>query len=219
MAVLFELHRRFAPKERPKLVKQVWPFIAGLHAAQRRFHDDPAKFKAGICSARAGKSTVAAAMLVEACGDTPESNGVYVAPTRSMAKKILWKELKRLNNGWSLGIQFNETDLSATLLNGSSIYLVGANNADQIDKIRGIPLILAVIDEAGMIGGFLQELIEEVISPRLMDFDGSIMLFGTPTAACAGFFFDVTQPNVEARRLGWSVHHWTVLDNPYVPRH
>ena len=220
LALLFELLRRATPKERPALVRQVWPFIQAFHDAQRRFHEDKSKFKAAVCSGRAGKSVLAGSMLVEAAGDIPESNAVYVGPTRLMAKRIIWRELIRLNEKWSLGMVPNQTDLTMTLRNGSVIHVVGANNADQIDKIRGIPITLAVIDEAGMIGAYLKELVEEVIEPRLMDFDGSIMLIGTPTAACAGYFYDVTRDDDPKKRLpGWSVHHWTVFENPFVPRY
>lgn len=220
-ALLFEVVRRFTPKERPKTVRQFWPFIEALHAAQKLFREAVGirriRRLAACTSRRAGKSEAIAAMLLEICGNTPEVEAAYVAPTRGMAKRILWKILKRLSRDYSLGIEFNKSELTATLRNGSVIHLVGANNEEQVEKLRGIPLIMCVIDEAGTIGDHLEYLIEEVLRPTMIDYDGCVVLTGTPTEDCAGYFYEVTQPDVSKRRKGWEVHHWTVLDNPYVP--
>ena len=44
-------------------------------------------------------------------------------------------------------------------------------------------------------------------------FGGSIVLTGTPNAACAGPFHDI----VVGKQPGWSVHGWTMFDNPHLP--
>ncbi len=70
-----------------------------------------------------------------------------------------------------------------------------------------------VIDEAGSFGPHIAALVEQVLGPALLDFRGTMVLVGTPTARCAGWFYEATTD----RSKGWSVHHWSLLDNPFLP--
>jgi hypothetical protein len=240
LAVLAEAKRRFIPQKVAYVAKRVWRFLSELHAKQRLFHDSPSRRKAALCSRRAGKSWVAAAMLLEAAGDHPDSLCVYIALTRGQARRIMWKELKRFNRAYNLGLAFNETALVATLKNGSEIMLLGAVNEADIDKLRGVAFVLAVIDEAASfpvrkasssrgqnIQGdssdkahrdLLHRLYRDVLQPTMLDYQGSVVLLGTPAAHCSGFFFEVTRPDKDRRRKGWDVHEWTFRDNPFVPK-
>ena len=38
-------------------------------------------------------------------------------------------------------------------------------------------------------------------------------MIGTPTAACSGFFYEAST----GLRPGFSQHHWTILENSYIP--
>jgi len=191
--------------------RQSKTFQPVLFPLQRAFVDDASKFKALICGRRSGKSTTAASYLVEVAFQNPSSRVLYIGLTRSSAKNILWKELKRLNSAHKLGIKFNSTSLIAELPNGSEIILIGANDEAAAEGIRGIKLRLAVIDEAASFRRHLEYLIEEILLPTLLDDDGTLCLVGTPNASCSGPFFDATQPNSP-----FSIHKWTVLNNPFI---
>jgi hypothetical protein len=86
---------------------------------------------------------------------------LYIGLTRESAKRIMWKDiLKDINRQRTLGIQFNESELSAKFPNGSVIYLVGADsNEDERQKLLGQKFVLVVIDEAQAFGIDLRQLV------------------------------------------------------------
>ena len=78
---------------------------------------------------------------------------------------------------------------------------------------RGHKYRRVVVEECGAQGPHLKELILDVIEPRTADLSGQIAMLGTPNAARAGFFFEACTGLAK----GWSHHHWTLFDNPYLP--
>jgi hypothetical protein len=184
-----------------------------LFDRQIKFIDDPSEFKAAVCSRRAGKTYTLCHYLLEVASKYPDSVVAYIALTRTNAKRLMWGALKKANRDYHIGMRFNNSELTATLPNHSEIWLTGANDEADIDKLRGPNYRLVCIDEAQSYGGFLEEFIEEVLEPALIDNRGTLCLTGTPNAACAGYFHDAS--NIE--RLNYSIHHWTILENPYIP--
>lgn len=223
-------HGRKLTNETIKIARQAWQFLSDFFDKQRRAWEDENDLKAYLCSRRAGKTDGAARALFGAGMEIDESTSVYIGPTRKNAKNVMWEGpsgLKALNRRYHLGAEFNETELVCTLPNASRIILVGAHSADQIDKLRGLALRLVIIDEAQIYGAFLEELIEEVVEPALMDYLGSIVLMGTPSARCEGFFYRITCPDLKPEERvdkdgnqiqGWTTHRWTLLDNPHIPK-
>jgi len=88
----------------------------------------------------------------------------------------------------------------------------GANDASDVDKLRGAAFSLAVLDEAAFFNIDLKELVNEVLSPALLDRDGSLVMISTPNSACSGFFYDIT----EKGKHHFSIHRWTIKENPYM---
>lgn len=183
-----------------------------LFPEQRRFVLDKAKQKAALCSRRAGKSFGLCAQLLLAALSEAGVTCVYIALTRNTAKRILWPELFLANARFGVGGQFNHTELTVRLPNGSEIWLTGASDADDIEKLRGQKYKIVVVDECASFGGFFGSMVEEVIEPALIDQQGSLVLAGTPGAACIGFFYNVTQ-----RGSTWNTHRWTIMENPHIP--
>jgi hypothetical protein len=93
------------------------------------------------------------------------------------------------------------------------INLFGAEREDDIEKMRGFAFKLAIIDESASFGPHLETLVSDVLEPTLLDGDGTILLMGSPNASCIGKLHDVST-GIEK---GWSVHSWTVMDNPFLP--
>lgn len=179
---------------------------------QQAFCSDTRKFRTGSCSRRAGKSIGAASVLINACQARAGVIGLYITKTRINAKRIIWGALKQLNREYGLGAEALEGELCMRLPNGSMIYLCGANTKDEIEKFLGMPLAIVVIDEAQSLSSYLEELVDRVLAPALMDWDGVVVLIGTPAPVPVGYFYDCIQ-NPE-----WAHHDWTVFENPWIER-
>lgn len=188
----------------------ILPYVFGL---QQAFICDPAKLKLALCGRRAGKTIACAIYLLLEAACHPGSLCPYIALTRKNAKLLLWPELQRLNARFKLNIKFNHTDLIAEFPNGSKIWLAGADNEAQIEKFRGFFFRLVVLDECASFGPHIEQLIEDVLEPGLMQLNGTMAMIGTPGPILAGAFYR----NSTERDRGWSTHHWTVFENPHIP--
>ena len=94
----------------------------------------------------------------------------------------------------------------------SIIYVSGAKDEQEIEKFRGLPLFKVYIDECQSFREYLRELINDVLEPALLDYDGTLALIGTPGPLCAGYFYEASH------NKKWSNHHWTIHDNPHILR-
>lgn len=199
--------RQRQPRRRYRLRNRLFP-------KQLALLESTARHKAALCSRRAGKTETAATYLLDAATSYDKVRVVYVALTRRTAKKLLWQRLKDLAKANAIDVTWNNSELIGYLSNGSEIWLTGAADTDDIEKLRGFAFKLAILDECGSFGAHLEELVDDVLEPTLLDEDGTICLLGTPVAACAGLFHEVTGSQ---KRKGWELHSWTVRDNPHIP--
>lgn len=183
-----------------------------LHPRQLAFVRDPSKWKTAVCSRRAGKTVGAAAALLGSASRHPDSVSLYITRSRKNAKQLIWGTLKTMNRQHQLGGVTNEAELSLTMPNGARIYLSGAHDRDAIEDFRGHGMALAVIDEAQSLPPYLSELVDAVLVPALMDFDGTLILIGTPAPVPVGYYFEASHSPA------WSHHAWTVFDNPHIER-
>lgn len=141
---------------------------------------------------------------------------MFIALTRDHAKQIVWSELKRQNQAWGLGLRFSEADLVVRDSFGGTLHLLGANREDLVDTLRGIPFVMVFFDEAAFFRrGLLERCVEDAIHIRLFDYGGQCWLMSTPGLTNAGWFFQVSNKKIP----GWSLHHWTLLHNPHLPKH
>lgn len=191
--------------------------LAGCFDKQLAFILDPARRKAAICGRRAGKTHSMIRYMIKVAKSRSKALVIYIGITRRTAKDQIWEPLEEANRQLGLGAKFNKTDLVMTFPNGSRIQIYGADKKDQIEKLRGFAFDLVVLDEAGSYGAHFASLIEDVIEPGLEDYQGTLVMVGTPVPACVGYFHDATREDRAARKPGWSVHHWTVRDNPMFP--
>src|SRR5271166_3165171 len=178
---------------RRTLVKQgEVPFVLEDHLFKQQlgFVTDPSRTKVAVCSRRGGKTTACAADLVHTALNNPGTVGLYITLSRSNAKKIIWEELKILNRKYKLDMTPHEGELSITFPNRSKIYLSGAKDISEIEKFRGMALKLVYIDEAQSFRTYIESLINDVLSPALIDYSGTVCLIGTPGPIPSGFFFD-----------------------------
>lgn len=181
---------------------------------QLRFIQDPARLKALFCTRRAAKSFTGGLYLIREALENPGCNCLFIGLTRQSAHGIIWKDiLRELDRNNKLNIKFNETLLTATLPNGSVIWVTGCDTDEQeMNKLLGKKYKLVVLDEASMFTVNVHQLVYGVLKPATTDQRGTICMLGTASNITRGLFYDITQ-GLEA---GWSKHTWTAYDNPHV---
>lgn len=194
-----------------KQVDKVFSIEEFLFKEQLAFIQDPSPTKVAMCSRRSGKTVACAADLMHTAMQTPGVVCLYITLSRNNAKKIIWRELKKINRDYKLGAEENLSELSMTLPNNSIIYLSGAKDTNEIEKFRGLALKLVYIDEAQSFREYIRELINDVLAPALMDYAGTLVLIGTPPPIPTGYFCQAFQS-----QAGWSKHHWTFWNNPFI---
>lgn len=189
-------------------------FLDGAYKVQDDFIAHPAKFKAMLATRRTGKSYGCGKYLCKEAYENPGVSVLYIALTRESAKKIMFKDvLKPINRKYKLNIKFNETALTATLPNGSVIYLIGVDSSeDEKDKILGQKYKLAIIDESASFSIDLRQLVYGTLKPAMADLGGTIVMVGTPGNLTKSLFFDVTT----GKEPGWHLLKANTADNPFM---
>lgn len=174
------------------------------------FLQDNRPFITGLTSRRAGKTTACAFDLLCTALSQPSIICLYITLARINASRIIWPILKQINHDFRLGGVPNETNLSITLPNKSIVYCSGAKDQREVDKFLGMPLKLVYIDEAQSFRSYLEDLIDRVIAPALLDHAGKLKVIGTPPPIPAGVFHKLCNSNE------WSHHSWNFFDNPWI---
>lgn len=181
-----------------------------LFKEQLSFVNDPSPFKTAVCSRRSGKTIACAADLIHTSITNKGVTSLYVTLSRSNAKKIIWPEIKRINRIFNLGGVPNESDLSMKFNTESILYCSGAGDKTEIEKFRGLAFKKNYLDEAQSFPPYIRDLVDDVLSPGLMDHAGTLCLIGTPGPVPAGFFYECSHSDL------WSRHSWTFQDNPHI---
>jgi len=182
-----------------------------LFDKQLAFVEDSSPFKIAVCSRRAGKTIACAAHLTDTAIKNKDIICIYITLSAANAKKLVWKELKNINTNYKLAGIVNESELSITYPNGSVIYASGAKDKTEIEKFRGLPIKLCYIDECQSFRDHIEDLINDIIEPALLDYDGSLCLIGTPGSIPTGYFYECAEISDV-----WSKHKWTFFDNPHI---
>jgi len=149
--------------------------------------------------------------LIKTAIETPDVVCLYITLSRSNAKKIIWKELQKINDTYNLRGKENLSELSFTFPNGSMIYLSGAKDLSEIEKFRGMALKVVYIDEAQSFRAYIQDLVNDALRPALMDWNGKLCLIGTPPPVPNGYFYETF--NKENK---FGKHAWTFFNNPFI---
>lgn len=183
--------------------------LAGLFPQQLAFATDKADLAVAVCSRQAGKThTAAITMLQQAT--IAGSSIAYIALTRKSAKAIMWTRLKSLARDYGIQCTSNEADLILSIDNGSIIYLVGANDVNCAETLRGPSWDLVFLDEAASYRD-IAYLCEEIIQPSFITKLGRLRIIGTPSPDFSSYFYTASH-NPE-----WSKHHWETVDNIHIP--
>lgn len=221
-AAIAELKRREAQEaeklfdKSPKpLTPSEWDyFLRRCHPKQKAFLLDPCKRKALLCPRRTGKTTTLLFTTLILGRQHPGSDIAYVVPTsKQHAQRLFWKPLKKMNHVLDLGLEFLVAENKVVMPNGTHIIVFGAKDKASPATLRGNAWAAVFLDECKDFGPHFEELMIEAALPGLEDYDGTLILAGTPGSVLVGMFYNVTVKQPE----GWSVHKWVKSDNPFLP--
>lgn len=195
--------------------------LSELFDKQQDFSKDTSRNKVVLGSRRAGKTEMWTRIAVVTALEKPRGLIRIWSSSRLRAKELLWANFRYLFERHGIKPNINDTELSITFSNGSIIRVVGADKDQTAQRKRGDKTVLEIVLETQSFGPFVRQLVEDVIEPSLLDNKGTICLEGTPGPLCAGFWFEVSGGEETANQWtskdGWSVHRWTMLDNPHIP--
>jgi hypothetical protein len=184
--------------------------VRRLHAAQGEIFNDPARFRFACCGAGFGKTHVAVASILRAVSADPRAREhgatylvLYVAPTRDMARDIVWEWL--LDETPAAFIRkTNHTRLEIQLTWGPKIKLMGA---DKLRRARGLSVNFLVVDEFA----HMRDGIWAVLRPRLRTPADRALIITTPNGP--NFAFSLWQA-VQGLK-DWKTWRKPSWENPY----
>jgi len=216
------LKRGFVSQE-DRSEEAVASLMFDLVPRQLEFLQDLSPLKAAYCTRQCGKTFTVARDLIITALEGPLRQCIYVNATYAEAKAIMWDDprdgipaiLRRLEKDYNIVCRLNNTKMTAVFPNGSIVECLGADSDEGFDKLRGRKADLVVVDEAQKAKG-LQDAVKSVIMFLLNARDGRLVLVGTPSEFCIGYFHDVTTQVADIQ--GWSIHSWGMQDVTTMPQ-
>tara|TARA_B110000908_G_C10235073_1_gene442822 strand:+ start:81 stop:1310 length:1230 start_codon:yes stop_codon:yes gene_type:complete len=172
-----------------------------LTTPQKTIFDDDSRFKCVSAGRRFGKTYLSMYEIARAAR-FPDQRIFYIAPTYRMGKQIIWKQLceEMRQRRWVKKI--NESDLTLTLINKSTI---SVRSADNFDAMRGVSLDFCVLDEVAFMK---KEVWTDVLRPTLSDRQGKAVFISTPQGF--NWFYDMW--NFAKNADGWSSYQYTTIE-------
>ncbi len=174
------------------------------------FNDNTSRKIVEMCSRRAGKTENNADLLLKyAC--EPNTPVLYVNLTFDNAVSQIFQII--LDEAARVDLMVARSSKSEGLIsfaNGSTIKLKGNKDKSEADKLQGFKYKCVIIDEAQSQCN-MNYLIDTIINPMLMDFEGSVLILtGTPPRR-KGTYFEAAFNNPS-----WTKYTWTMKDNPFI---
>ena len=174
-----------------------------LSPAQDTIAKSTTRFRVVVAGRRFGKTHLSIRELAYHAR-LPDKEVWYVAPTYKMARQIVWRKLKNKLQDLNWIAKTNETELTISLINGSTISLKGADN---YDSLRGVGLDFIVLDEFADID---PEAWFETLRPTLSDKQGRALFIGTPKGI-GNWGYNIYQ-NSQEDPEAWQSFSYTTLD-------
>lgn len=166
---------------------------------QREFIQSTQRTTAFIGGVGSGKTR---ASILKALNQPPNTTGMLIAPTFTMLKDALLRTFTEIAR--PLITRFNQSDLTAQLINGTTILF---RSADNPDRLRGPNLNWAGLDEAAL----MQRETLDIMIGRLRLEPGNLWFTTTPRGR-KHWLYEYTQHN------NTQVTRARTMDNPYLPQ-
>ena len=180
-----------------------------LKETQREVFLDESRFKVVAAGRRYGKSYLSTYIILTKALQK-QGNYFFISPTFQQSRQIIWDILKDKTRN-QIATKVNESRLEIELINGSKIFLKGA---DRPDTMRGVSLSGVVLDEFGTMRN-PETVWNEVLRPALSDQQGWAIFISSPKGR--NYFYDLY--NSSKNLDGWNGWQFTTLDGGYVPEH
>lgn len=183
---------------------------------QQEPHRDRSRLKVIDGTRRMGKTEWAVVELIDTCLQAPRTKCLFLALTRKDAKDIVWDRLKELNDDYFLGANVNESSLTLTFLNGSTITVGGAKDRKMARRWRGRGYDLIIIDECQNFPSHLREFVDHDLKPSLLKrgAKGRLVMMGTPAEIPGiGYWEEAVAANGDGTR-SWKLFQWKLDHNP-----
>lgn len=178
-----------------------------LHPGQADVYRSPARFKSIVAGRRWGKTHRSRTRLIVSALQSPRRFW-YIAPTRIMAKDIMWSDLKSAIDPSWLAASPMETELRIVLKGGGEVQLHGAEDPD---TLRGRALGGAIFDEFADIK---PEAWVEVVRPALSDYKGWCEFVGTPKSY--NHLHEAFLRGKDDGQPDWASWQFRTIDNPFI---
>lgn len=189
---------------------------AEMFDRQLALYDDPAEWRAAHPGRRAGKSEfIPRAAVLDVIDAGFEETVLIGAESQKKAKALHWFKVCRVLRTAGVPFEGNHSNGIIRTPWGATIVFWGITDKGSADLIRGFKLKSTYFDEVATYSTHLKYLTEDVVGPALEDTGGKMTLCGTPSVSRAGHWFEICDGE---EREKWSVHHWTLRDNPRFPR-
>ena len=144
-----------------------------LTQPQQTISNSNARFKVAACGRRFGKSWLAMNEMAK-FARFPDQRILAVAPTYKQCKNIWWNDLKGMLLDLNWVKKINESELTITLVNSSTITLRSSEN---YDALRGGKYNFLVMDEFADMN---PDAWFQVLRPTLSDMKGHALFIGSP---------------------------------------
>lgn len=192
------------------------------HPYQPAVLEDRSPLMAICCTRQAGKTDVLSHRLFDTNLTRPGAYSAYFNTSKDECRNALWERADRCGiqstiERLKIPCRTNDTRMTVWIPGMSSKFkLIGMDDESETKKARGPVYDDGIIDEAqGM--PFVRKLAIDALLPGTIKRKGSVIMAGTPPEVQEGnFFFDVTRED-GAALPGWSVHRFTIFDNPGIP--
>lgn len=175
-----------------------------LTEPQAKIFSSKKRFKLVNAGRRFGKTWLAGAFVMDACINHGKKTVVYIAPTLTMARNIMWDTWIKDHIPDEYIAHKNEQLMVMTFRNGSKFYCLSAEHPD---RLRGLAADLLIVDECAIIdNGFY-----DVVSPLLADkhHDGKALYISTPKGY--NWFYDLYCKGLE-NPASWDCFQFTTLE-------
>lgn len=182
-----------------------------LYDKQREVaYDTAVERKCIVCSRRAGKTELAARLLVLYCIE-PNTPVLYIHNKMANALSQCWPIV--IQTAKDIELQMTKVDKQNArieFINGSVIQMFANHDKSSAQFLRGGRYKLIIIEEAQSHRN-MNELVDDVVTPMLLDFPQScLILQGTPPRIPNTYF-------ERAYKTGkYKNYHWTAKDNPFI---
>lgn len=148
------------------------------------------RFKVVCAGRRFGKSWLSGAAIMGQMANHPKSVVWYVAPTRGMAKKIMWDTWLNEYIPKEYIAEKNKLDMTIRFINGSVLYVLSSDNPD---SLRGSGVDLMILDECCEMKEGTYDVLRPVLSDKYVQ--GRALFVSTPNGH--NWFYRLYQRGIE----------------------